>query len=369
MKAQHQALYKEPKYKSFINDRNKALERLQSHCQKDVSRVLHGALEKVSGFVSHMILTQSISIETLKPNSQLFDRFVHETFSAIELPLEDLIKRLKRSSYYLSYLGELEGVARATRKTFHADPFQFKRVLKDQEEAVNILGKPVSVYVYQSLFKLRTRIVSAFISAVSLEKAGDEILESIEKVYPEVKVYKIPPRNLKPLDALKEADSDPKDKKEFDFYHDLTNDEDWDLAVQAYKDSSLPPSRFDKSASYNDDTGTMQYSWELEQDITDDFVKQVRDGQIQAANDLGVKDFVWVSVIDSRTCEVCCMPRAGKLVSEIEAMLKSGALDAEECDASVPPAHPNCRCDISPVASTDPVPGPDWKSFQDWLDA
>jgi SPP1 gp7 family putative phage head morphogenesis protein len=183
----------------------------------------------------------------------------------------------------------------------------------------------------------------------------------MKKAYPEIKTYRMPPRTLKPLkEAFRDEDAE---KKEFEFYHDLTNDEDWELAVSAYKDTELPASRFDQEAMYDESAGYMRYNWEIEQDLTDDFVSQVRDGQVQAANDLGIEEFVWGAIIDNKTCEECCLPRNGKTTSEIEKM------GGGDCDGTVPPLHPNCRCDIAPVASTDEVDGPDWKSFEEWLAA
>lgn len=362
-------LFENPKYRAFIDERNKALEQINLNAQTDISRILHEALESISGFVSQLILTRRIEPATVKITSSYLQGIVTERFNIIEPKIVERLKRLRRSTFYLTYLGELEGIARATQKTSFADVFEFKRKLQAQEESSGLLGRPLDQAVYPSLLKLQSKIVVAFATAVLRDEGGPSVLEAVMNAYPKTTIYTRPPRTLKPLAAFKESDQDPKDKKEFDFYHDLTNDTDWDDAVQDYTDTQLPPSRFDSAAEYNPETSTMQYSWELEQDITDDFVKQVRDGQVAAATDLGVKDFVWVAVIDKKTCETCCIPRAGKLVSEIEQMLKDGDLDKTECDAVVPPAHPYCRCDIAPVASQDPVEGPDWKSFGEWLES
>lgn len=85
---------------------------------------------------------------------------------------------------------------------------------------------------------------------------------------------------------------------------------------------------------------------------------------MDAAKEMGIKDFVWIAILDDRTDE-CCWERSGKLTSEIEEMLASGKLDRDLCEAITPPAHPNCRCSLGPVSNIDPVEGPDWKSFQE----
>lgn len=354
-------LFSSPKYKTFVDDRNRALDVMNANAQLDMSRILHTALEAVSGFVSHMILMGNLDPYSAKKASEALNGFITHQFTLVDPKIIGRIQRLRKSAYLLTVTSEFEALARATKKTAQVDSFNFKTQMNAQ------IGMNSDHIVWPILLRLQGKIVQAFVSAVLAEKTGPEILQAVEKAYPPIQVYARPPRSLKPISAFKEADQDPKEKKEFDFYFDLTNDSDWDDAVQAYKDTELPPSRFDNAAQYNSDTGTMQYNWELEQDVTDNFVQSVRDGQVAAATELGVKDFVWVAVIDNKTCDVCCLPRAGKLTSEIETMLESGDLDKDECDAVVPPAHPNCRCDIAPVANGDPVEGPDWKSFDDWL--
>lgn len=364
-----QTLRNSSKYKSFIEDRNKALEKMESNAQLDISRMLFSAFESIEGFVSVLILSNHISSYSLRVDSAKLDERIKAIFDVLEPKIIDRIKRLRRNAFVLTYIAELEAIARATKKTVQLDHHEYKLKLDQQAKFGTLQGKKLTVQMFQVFTRLRSKIVNAFISSVSLEKTGPEILQDVRSAFPKIETYVRPPRALKPI---READKDRPDDdedQEFTFYHDLTNDQDWDQAVQAYKDTELPPSRFDNSAQWNSETGTMQYNWELEQDITDDFVQSVRNGQVEAANDMGVQDFVWIAVIDAKTCEVCCLPRAGKLTSEIEKMLSSGELDKEECDATVPPAHPNCRCDIGPVASTDEVEGPDWKSFDDWLNS
>jgi SPP1 gp7 family putative phage head morphogenesis protein len=75
----------------------------------------------------------------------------------------------------------------------------------------------------------------------------------------------------------------------------------------------------------------------------------VRAGEIEAAKEQGIDDFVWTAVIDERTDE-CCLWRDGLLVSEIEAEL-NGDHSGDDCDSTVPPAHINCRCRVLPVSA------------------
>jgi len=193
--------------------------------------------------------------------------------------------------------------------------------------------------------------------ALLSEKSPNEIVDQLKHAFPKIIAYKRPP---KALTKLKEAKASAAGKSYFDF--DFIDQDDWDMAVQAYQDTELPSNRFDNVASWDPEKGMMSYQWEGEQEATEDFVKQVRYGQVDAAKDMGIQEFVWVAVLDDKTCEECCEPRNGLTTSEIDQL-------NDNCDENTPPAHFNCRCQISPVAATDEVEGPDWEAFNDWVNS
>lgn len=362
-------LWKSPKYKKFTQERNKVLEQVNINTQTDVSRILYEALSHITGHISHMAIQGEINVESLKRLEKELEAYIGNQFSMYGHLITTRMKASRKNVFVLTYLGELEAVARATQKTKRLSRHDFKRKIQSQVNQNTINDQPLENRVWFALEKLKWKIIHSFITtSVSIADNPKEVVDAVKKAYPKLTGYKNPPRALK---KIAEADKPKvKDDQEFDFYSDLTNDSDWELAVQAYKDTELPPSRMDVEASqYDPEAGYFRYNWELEQDMTDDFVQQVRDGQVDAASDLGVKDFVWVSIIDNKTCDECCLPRNGKTTSEIEKMLSTGELDKDECDATVPPAHPHCRCDIAPVGDTDEVTGPDWKSFGDWLNS
>lgn len=364
-----QTLHESPKYKTFIQDRNRALEQVNLNTQVDNSLKLHDALEAITGVVSYLGIQERMTLDQMKGVTHELSFRVEHIFAVLAPQLVSRIIRMRKSVFILTYLSELEAIARATQKTKIIDPGQFKRKLQEQMNQDTLTGKTLEKQTWLSLSKLQDRILQAFKNGMALEETPKEVVDRVKKTYPKLVTYKRPPRALKPI---RESDpgNDEKKEKEFDFYHDLVTDDDWDLAVDSYLDTEIDyESRTNRGIYTDPDTGVRKYEWEVEQDTTDDFVQQVRQGQVAAANELGVKDFVWVAIIDKKTCEVCCLPRAGKTTSEIEEMLKSGELDKVECDAIVPPAHPFCRCDIAPVASTDPVEGADWKSFDKWLES
>lgn len=358
-------LHQSTRYKSFIQDRNREIEQIALNAQTDVSRLLFEVLDRITGFISHTAI-QGISIQNLHYLTKQLDTYTWQQFYYLLPLIVGRIRRMRKATFVLAYISELEGIARATKKTLPSNRHQFKMKIQSQQDRDTLLGQKLDARVWVLLSQLQSNILTAFRRSIAMELGPKEVVDAVKKAYPRVKGYRLPPRTLKPL---RESDAGDTEKKEFDFYADLTNDEDWELAVDAYKDTELPSSRFDTSAAYDEETGYRRYNWELEQEINDDFVRQVRDGQVEAANNLGIKDGVWTSIIDNKTCDVCCLPRNGRTSSEIESMLKSGELDADECDAIVPPGHPFCRCDWVPVASTDEVEGPDWASFGEWLNS
>lgn len=367
-----QTLHDSSKYKSFIQDRNKALEQINLNAQVDNSLRLHDALEAITGVVSYLGIQDRMTLDQMKGVTYVLEARIAHIFDILAKQLVDRITRMRKTTFILTYLSELEAIARATQKTKILDPAQFKQKLQAQMTQDTLSGKSLEKQIWLSLSRLQYKIIQAFKNGVALEETPKEVVDRVKKTYPKLVQYKRPPRALKPLREAdkKKPGGDDDDGLEFDFYHDLVTDEDWDLTVSSYLDTEIDyESRVNRQIYTDPDTGVRKYEWEIEQETTDDFVQQVRDGQVEAANDLGIKDFVWVAIIDKKTCEACCIPRAGKTTSEIKAMLASGELDKVQCDAIVPPAHPFCRCDIAPIASPDPVEGPDWKSFDNWLNS
>lgn len=363
-----QTLLDSSKYKKFTQDRNKALEQINRNSQLDVSRITYDALDRVTGYVSSLSLLRDLNASVAHSVANELSNTIMTYFQVAARDIANRMVKTRKHTFILTYLAELEAIARATKKTRPLYSHEFKMKIDEQMKADTLTGKQLNLRVWQIFYRLHQKIVDAFLKGVILGKNGYEIVEDVRAVYPQMVGYKLPPRTIKPLRESNLGGGLP-DEKEYDFYFGLTNDEDWDLAVKAYQDTELPPNRFDmEGARLDPEASYFKYDWELEQEQTDDFVQQVRDGQVKAATDMGIKEFVWIAILDNKTCEECCIPRNGKTTSEIEKMLASGELDATHCDARVPPAHPHCRCDIGPVASVDQVEGPDWKDFGTWLE-
>jgi SPP1 gp7 family putative phage head morphogenesis protein len=346
-----QTLLKSSRYTKFIGDRNRALEQIHVNAQTDLSRITYVMLTQIENFASAAALKAKTAYMTHQISIQ-FENGVRDIMTQAFPILVRRLIRLRKAAYVLSYAGEQEAIGRATQRRADVGRSHFASRLRDEMSAPTLLGE-LDKRAWLALMNLRRRIVQAFELAVTQELKPEEIIEKVRDALPKVKDYKRPPVALT---KVREADADQDDKKSwFDF--DFIEDADWDMAVNAYLDTELPESRFDQGV----DLGTRRYQWELEQEATEDFVRSVRSGQVAGAQDLGVKEFVWIAIIDDKTCEECCLPRNGKTTSEIDQM-------DDDCDATVPPAHFNCRCDVGPVASTNEVEGPDWESFNEWLE-
>jgi len=353
------------RYRDFVAERDRALERIHQHAQIDLSRLLHQALTEIERLAAQLALKSGRATPIVHQTTLHFDLGVREIMAQLIPNLYRRILNMRRAVFVLTYASEREAIGRATQRRKPLSRAEFKHRMDQAVKAPTLEG-PLDQRIWRALMALRHRLVKPFELAIIMGKDPTEIVEAVRDAFPSIAVFKRPKRALT---RVKEARYPLDDEPGAWFDSDFIDDDDWNLAVQAYKDTELPPTRFDNAAAWDPETGMMRYNWEVEQEATEDFVKQVRDGQVAAANDLGVQDFVWIAILDQKTCEDCCVPRAGKTSKEIEAMLASGQLDSDECDAITPPAHFKCRCQASPVATVDQVEGPDWQSFNDWLEA
>lgn len=371
-----------PRYRKFVADRDRALERIHQHAQMDIAQYMREFFKQTEMVVTHLALKTNHTLINFQTLSEQFNQQLGMSIKAIFPILLARIQRMRHAVYVLTYASEAEAIGQATQlisKPHHhslgpdalgiAIPPQItKQDLHDAMTSPMINGESLDKRVWLDLQYLRSDILQAFELACVMEVPPHEILERVVASFPKLQVFTRAPKALKKAKEAGYNLGDDEDEKT-DFTSTIMDDTDWDKAVSAYKDAELPTSRFEPGETFDEETGTFKYNWELEQDLTDDFVNQVRSGQVAAANDLGIEEFVWIAVIDDKTCEDCCLPRNGKTTGEIEEMLDNGDLDEDVCDAVTPPAHNHCRCNIGPVASTDEVEGADFKDFGEWLNS
>lgn len=366
----HKGLLESKQYRNFISDRDKALEKIHQNAQLDVSRFVHEALTKIEKEVLHLAHRGHQTALNVQSLSYQLEMVTLQILTQLVSKLSFRFKSLRRSTYSLSYLAQLEAIGRAIRthkKVAHLSAKKIQTVVN----STTIQDQDLTLKIWLDVMKLRERFMTAFRLALIQELPSKEVLAKVKKTFPKIRIFKKAPRQLSPIKdspkKVKEANYLIGDKKNFSFK--AIDQDQWESTLDDYKDTQLPHSRFDSDAIEMgaEEDNQIQYTWELEQTLTQDFVDRVRQGDIEGAQALGIEEFIWVAVIDDRT-DTCCLERNGLTTSEIAGKVEEEDFDSD-CDALYPPAHFNCRCQLSPVASADEVEGPNWASFKDWLES
>lgn len=280
-----------------------------------------------------------------------------------------LLKELRRTVYVLSYAGQAEAIGRARGKETRSS--LSRTDIQDAMHGETPSGGNPLPRIELYFNRLLRKVVDSFQLSQVLESPPEETLERIARSFPPSK------RIVKkaPIAKIKEAAND--ERPGFSFSFGTIDPDAWEAALQDYFDVYLPYGRSPndtvfypvemQNASEIPEDLLEGYQWELENELTQDFVQQVRDGEIDAANENGIDDFAWIAIIDSKTDD-CCSARDGLTTAQIEEKLDNGD-DMGDCDSTVPPAHFNCRCRVAPVdtQSLPSVEPPDFGSFDDFL--
>jgi len=367
---------KSSRYRSFIRGRNKALEKVLTLYQLRVSDELRRLFSEVLGMVQttysrldnpdHFDWSHKKAIDELnKKISGVFDMGV--------FTLSRLAQTLRRRTYVLSYAGEVEGLSRAIgkpqRRSLTADDLD--ELFSDKSAGGGQLEARISVI----LDKLKNNVLDAVRRAALRGDSLEDALKSVYRVLPKSRAMSVPRKHLK--DPKIEADKPftvfdlELKKKGYTASTGFVDPQEWEALTQDYLEEFIPKWRnpeteFSIRVPKTDERITT-YGWELEKEITEDFVYQVRQGTVDAAKENGITDFVWIAIVDDKTCEHCCLWRDGLTTTEIERKLKSER-SGDECQAITPPAHFNCRCDIAPLTKDMPEAEPiNYGEFDRWL--
>lgn len=349
-------------YRNFSKDVDRALERILHVHLSAVDQIIGKLKTKVLALLSLRLAEESFRVHGMGP-------IKHELMLA-SVQTSEMAKRLRSPVYLLAHAGEAEAMARALgrEQTSHA------RVKSHAQKAA-----PSGGSIDDRIMLYFERLARDIQDALQTARVLDESPHArVAKKFPET-------RQLKKTQALTSKrklreDSDGLKQSQIKWVPKMSvgisDDEMWDAIIEDYRSTTLPPSIFkrgplDKTLYYDVDTleGHERYTWEVEQEIAEDFVRSVRSGKQDAAKENGIDDFMWIAVIDGKTDE-CCFVRDGLSSSEIENRLEDGRIDQDECDAIVAPAHFNCRCDSAPMTADLPEsPGVDYGSFDEWLEA
>lgn len=346
-----------PSYRKFTNDRDKALEAMLRRTQKRVSDLSKGAFDNIL-----------VAVQLKYRQINEHNRFTHKgrlvldsLYGDVDYQLRMLadligteVDKLQRATKTLSYAGELEAIGRVFDRRFHMRTPAYR-------------GKDFTHSAYLSLSNMGAKIRKEIESGYVQEKDLDKVLERVKEQFPKVVRYKQPPRNLRPV---KEAglDNDAQDWAD-DATVDFIDDAEWRNVVQLYKDEYIPKNR---NLTYDVEVGEPEleewYGWEIENHIADDFLSQVKDGMVDAANEADISDFLWVSILDDRTRDEHRL-KNGLTSTEIQAKLDGEWADFED-DSIVAPGGYNCRCRSTPYVANLPEVAPvNYKDFDTWLNS
>jgi len=355
-------------YRKWVLTRDKALEQLHLNAQLRSTDVMRKVL-------SDILLLAKANFHSLKNHMQShtidqFEKHVHEILRAGGDQLYQITVILRSRTYLLSMASETEILAQLNPKQTIKNQINSNDLIQKRSEQ-SIAGGPLFHRIQLYMDRLSRKIVNQVQASAINAPDQDAFLLDILSVFPRRNVYKRPPRVLKP--TIKEADV-PRGTK-VDVAIDFIDEHEWQDMLYDYLNDYVPQWRAPEyivDISVTDPTITatgeeVWYAWEFERDLTQEFVQSVRDGQVEAANKLGITDFVWMAVIDGSTCDHCCGDYGcrdfdGKLLSEIEEMTGG---DVNSC-----PAHFNCRCSLAPATKDIPdQPSLDDKDFSDWLNS
>ena len=349
-------------YNKFVNDRNKALEKILNKHLSINADLLRKALTTITQYL--LLQYSTISGKSLTSSqiritiAHCRDHLTSELYKiAIEMAID--YKKLARVSYLLSKAGEAEALGRAMGEKTEAH-LHHKEISEQTNETSQ--GDDPFDRIYVSLIFILDKAMRAYMMALLKKENTDLMRARVLASFPKKKVVKKPKRVLK---NLKEAEAKPKSNN---WGMGIIDSAEWDEVAQDYQDDYIPHWRGPESVG-DIDIGEAEleerYGWEIEKQITHDFVQTVRDGQMKAANENGITDFVWVAIVDDHTCDDCCGDFGcsdfdGKLTSEVSKMTNG--------DVDAPPAHFNCRCDIAPyIAEIGDVSNNDLGDFETWL--
>lgn len=362
-----------PAYGKFVDQRDRAAEKILQNFNIEQSDILRKYFKLMLDRLSSFILQGLTDIKTI-------EQAIEGILKPAVNELTDLSQDLRKKAFVLSLVGEAEAIGRITGKAkYDASHELVAKHLQSESMAGGKVRDRIGLY----FDRLRHDVVDALQIGLIKKDKPQDLFKRVIKALPKVKRQRVVralskikeskkdfPDNLSPGD-IPDKDQPEDDTQAYDIATGFVDDTEWNGIVDSYTDAYIPESRGPEFQIDPDEPGWPSdekvYATDIEREMTEDFVKSVRDGQVEAANQNGIDDFMWIAVLDDKTCDDCCAPRDGMTSSEIEKAIEDGDLD--ECDDIVPPAHCQCRCRLAPMVDSDQEPADvDTDSFDDWAD-
>jgi len=360
-----------PAYRSFIKDRDDALETLFVRAIHEANDLLRRAMSRAVEIVAYRFgQVESDDMLTIRGrrNTEAIDRDVGIEFSLAARHIAKTIEEMNAAAYALALTGEAEAIGRALKIPTKHD------VTKASAKAISsedMEGESIEGRVFLAFSRIRRDIMDAVELARVKQETTGEAIERVKRALPKARKVKRP---KKKLGKVTEADALIAPKKLSDvFAFGFVDDETWAQVVTQILEPYVPKWRGPETVFdlETEDLTEEWYGWEVEQYLANEFVDKVRSGEDAGAKQNGIRDMVWIAVIDDKT-DPCCAWRDGLTSSEIEKKLSAGLHKDDDCRVIVPPAHFNCRCRMAPLLDVQDsgefeLPASNAKEFDEWL--
>lgn len=351
-------------YVSFINQRDKVLEKILLNSQRRQSDILRACLTAMIEcirsqiqFVDDKGIVSGNAQDMRKRVEPTFDHLISITTDRLVLEIKDL----RRKSYVLARVGEAEAIGRAqgSNAKYYVTTQDISPVVNRDAFAGGKLNDRVTMY----LARIKTKLLDRMSIGILTGSTREEILRSCVSALPKTHKLKYSKVIGRPIREANQKEIRQSMSVGF------VSDDEWAALVKDYKSEYVPIERGPKwvvgESSYDINE---TYAWELEKDVNEELVLAVRSGEVAAATENGVVDMMWIAVIDDKTDE-CCVWRDGLTSTEIEEEL-AGDHEDDESDAIVPPAHFNCRCRMAPaLEAISDEPESNSEEFLQWLES
>ena len=348
-----------PYYRNWVEQTDRALEAVHRRCQQEIADISRRSFLNIVNAVSasmRRVGGDNRFTSAGRAHMQSAQKYVDSEFEHLAIQICGPIARMQRRVLILKFSSELEVYARLKGTTFSGNP-------PDAPDLAPIFSR-----VHAALFRLGGKLKDEIERGYVLAKTPEEIIDSVKAKFPKPRRYKVPPRELKPFREVETVweNKHPLAQASLSF----VTDAEWEDVVDAYKDVFVPQFRGPEYV-FDREIGEPEleewFGWEIEQEVADDFVDQVRNGMIPAAEAAGITDLMWIAIIDDKTRPEH-RAKHGLTSREIQAKLDNEWADFDD-QSIVPPGGFNCRCRAAPYDSEMPdAPEFHYEDIDSWLE-
>jgi hypothetical protein len=360
--AKHKLLTNHSAYNSFVNKRDQVLETMLLHTQAEVSDAFRQMMQATQQIVMQSYHYLSAEVTHLSPRQwRNFDHALQVHMGIGANNIESAWLRLRKDAYIFANAGEQRAIANCGLGNGN------KRIPYDKIKALaageTSLGH-LRLRINHALLKLRQKVIAATHLSKLLNADSEQAIKRILNVFPQGEKRV----KLKALPRIGRYTESASNETPLGFQY--VSDEDWEDILDLYKTEYIPKWRDPRTEAgealtvpeAEGEGGYLIYPWDVEREITEDFVSKVRSGENEGAVSNGVTDFQWLAIIDDRTDQDCEI-RDGLSTQEIEDTIDDGL-------GSTPPIHFSCRCRTVPIADgLDEIADYDIEDFDAWLNS